>query len=180
MIKNWLTRQSAKFQTWLDRPLEQSRLERDRAKLEPDHPRPWQTDTSPTLGRLDPVLQLPRTPLRQEDTRFAYAKIRGESRRVSLETLAMLRAMDQVFLEGASQALDWMQVRVDRRVARNQLVAERQGAQMFDSRARDINQMTEAEAIEFVAEQQAAIIARARHASDPTSANTTQFSLVTA
>jgi uncharacterized membrane protein YqiK len=173
-VHNWLESRRAKFQAWWDKPLEEKRRERAQALLEIDQPKPWREKG------LDPVLQLPRTPLRQEQRTYAVAKIQGEPRRVSVETLAMLRAMDQVFLEGASQALDWMQVRVDRRIARNQQVAIQQGRQMFDGRLVDINQMTEDEAIEYTAAQARAILARARHASDPNGADTTSFTVVTA
>ena len=177
---NWLDSRRAKVQAWWDKPLEEKRRERSQALLETSEPKPWQTLGGTPIGRPDPIRQLPRTPLRPEERRFAVAKIQGEPRRVSVETLAMLKAMDQVFLDGASQALDWMQVRVDRRIARNQHVAVQQGVQMFDGQRADINRMTEEEALEFTATQARAILARARHASDPNSADTTTFAIVTA
>jgi hypothetical protein len=177
-IHNWLEKSRVRFQAWWDKPLEQRRRERSQALLELNEPKPWQTLGGTPISGRDPIQTLPRTPLRQEQRQFAIAKIQGQPRRVSLDTLAMLRAMDDVFLEGASQALDWMQVRVDRRIARNYDVASRQGEQMFDGREVDINQMTEEEAIAYTAAQARAILARARHASDPYSADTSTFQVV--
>lgn len=174
MIKSWMKKRRDRFQAWLDRPLEERRNARQVTRLDREGPAPWQQPLS-VRGRPDPIKQLS-----VEDRGFGIARIKNEPVQVSTATLKMLMEMDHVFMEGASQAIEWINVRTDRRKARNQEIATRQGEMMFDSRAADINDMTEDEAIEFVAAQQAAIIARAKHASDPRSADTTQFAVVTA
>jgi len=174
MIKSWMKKRRDRFQAWLDRPLEEKRAARRPELLEADRPVPWRQPLS-IAGKPDPMKTLS-----VEQRGFGIAKIQGKPVQVSPATLRMLKEMDHIFMEGASQAIEWINVRTERRQARNLQTAAAQGAMMFDSRAEDINQMTEDEAVRFVAAQQRAIVARARHASDPASADTTTFAVVTA
>jgi len=179
MIKNWMTRQQKKFQDWLDRPSVENRQIRQRELLSPERERPWQTEpVNTTPWRPDPIKTLPRTPLR--DTRTKIAVIKGQGVAVSESVLEMLKEMDQMFIRNMQEKIDWLEVRTARRQARNAEVAARQGAQMFDGRADDINEMTEEEALAFVQAQAQAILARAKHASDPNTADTTTFAAVMA
>jgi hypothetical protein len=172
MSKSWMQKCREKFQAWLDRPLQERRVERRPSILDREEPAPWQKPLS-VQGRVNPVRQL-------APQGFGIAKIQGQPVQVSSDTLRMLREMDHVFMEGASQAVEWINTRTERRMARNQETAARHGEVMFDGRVKAINEMTEEEAIEFVRVQAQAIIARASHASDPASADTTQFGVLTA
>jgi hypothetical protein len=174
MIKSWMKKRRDKFQAWLDRPLEEKRVERQRSILDREGPAPWRQPLS-VQGRPDPIRQLS-----VEERGFGIARIKNEPVKVSAATLKMLMEMDHVFMEGASQAIEWINVRTERRQARNLETATRQGEVMFDEQTKAINEMTEAEAVEFVRAQAQAIIARASYASDPRSADTTQFGVVTA
>lgn len=175
MLKKLQQKMTDKVQAWLDRPLQERRAERQKLTIEPTRERRWIEEPLTVTGlRPDPVKTLPRTPLQP-----AIARIQGKPVYMSVETLEMLKAMDRQFTAGLQKPVDWLTVRTQRRHARNQEVAVKQGTAMFDRNA-DTAALVEGspEEAAFIEAQAAAIFARAKHASDPTSADTTTFAAI--
>lgn len=178
MIKNWLNSRREKFQAWLDKPARQRTASPRPELLAADRERPWQTEPiRRPSGRPDPIQALPRTPLRTAAKPKVVA-IKGKAVTVSETVLDMLKDMDRQFLQGLEEKIDWLEVRTERRMARNQEVATRQGGIMFPEAVATLVEGSHEEA-EFVAAQKAMIIARAKHASNPSSADTASFMRVT-
>lgn len=194
MIKNWLSKKHDQLvtgvQAWLDRPLQDRRRDRQTAILAADRERPWTAQPLTAVGRVDPVTTLPRTPLRQPapprpGRQTFTAKIRNEAVQVSRETLDMLKSMDRVFLDTLNENLggnkiDWLGVRTDRRMARNQGTVLKQRREMFQPDVVDRLAEGTTDEAAFIQAQAAQIVARAKHASDPNSADTTTFARISA